>query len=124
MVWAIDQKDQSASNNVASGVSKDQQDSANQASADQAAKLSCYTTDCDASCKKGTNQVTQMNGQPGQLSTRSVHITQGLTKGVVHLPVLRARLCCPIALYHPPAHKRNVLCLGGTTFLPTLAMPL
>ncbi|KAH9206557.1 hypothetical protein DL95DRAFT_375269 [Leptodontidium sp. 2 PMI_412] len=70
MVWAIDQKDQSASgNNLASGVTQAQQDSAKQASADQAAKLSCYTTDCNKSCKKGTNKVTQMNGQPGQLST-------------------------------------------------------
>ncbi len=71
MVWAIDQKDQSASgNNLASGVTQAQQDSAKQASADQAAKLSCYTTDCNKSCKKGTNKVTQMNGQPGRLSTK------------------------------------------------------
>jgi chitinase len=71
MVWALDQKDQSSlGNNLASGVTKDQQDSAKQASADQAAKLTCYTTDCNASCKKGTNGVTQMNGQPGQLSTK------------------------------------------------------
>ncbi|KAK0100840.1 hypothetical protein ONS95_007287 [Cadophora gregata] len=70
MVWAIDQKEQSSSgNNLAAGVTSSQQDSAKQASADQAAKLSCYTTDCNKSCKKGTNKVTQMNGQPGQLST-------------------------------------------------------
>ncbi|KAI0888397.1 glycosyl hydrolases family 18-domain-containing protein [Annulohypoxylon maeteangense] len=69
MVWAIDQKDQSSSNNLVSGVTKDQQNNAKQSSADQAGKLSCYTTDCNAKCKKGTNQVTQMNGQPGQLST-------------------------------------------------------
>ena len=71
MVWAIDQKDQSSlGNNLASGVTSDQQNSASQASADQAAKLTCYTTDCNASCKKGTNKVTQMSGQPGQLSTK------------------------------------------------------
>ncbi|KFZ22959.1 hypothetical protein V502_02560 [Pseudogymnoascus sp. VKM F-4520 (FW-2644)] len=69
MVWAIDQKDQSSSNNLASGVTQDQQNSAKQSSADQAAKLTCYTTDCNADCKRGTNQVAQMNGQPGQLST-------------------------------------------------------
>ncbi|KAI2464656.1 glycosyl hydrolases family 18-domain-containing protein [Annulohypoxylon bovei var. microspora] len=69
MVWAIDQKDQTSSNNLVSGVTQDQQNSAKQSSADQAAKISCYTTDCNAKCKKGTNQVTQMNGQPGQLST-------------------------------------------------------
>jgi hypothetical protein len=75
MVWAMDQKDQTSSNNLASGVTKDQQNSAKQASADQAAKLTCYTTDCNAKCKKGTNQVAQMNGQPGQLSTRLVSHT-------------------------------------------------
>ncbi|KAI9730799.1 MAG: hypothetical protein M1818_008079 [Claussenomyces sp. TS43310] len=61
MVWAIDQKDQSSSNNLASGVTQDQQNSAKQSSADQAAKLTCYTTDCNIKCKKGTNQVAQMN---------------------------------------------------------------
>ncbi|KAI0904346.1 hypothetical protein F4823DRAFT_634502 [Ustulina deusta] len=70
MVWAIDQKDQSSANNLVSGVSDDQQNNAKQSSADQAAKLSCYTTDCDAECKMGTNQVAQMNGQPGKLSTK------------------------------------------------------
>ncbi|KAI1501196.1 hypothetical protein F5X99DRAFT_409340 [Biscogniauxia marginata] len=35
--------------------------SAKQSSADQAAKLTCYTTDCNTKCKKGTNQVAQMN---------------------------------------------------------------
>jgi chitinase len=73
MVWALDQKDQSASNGAGiDGVSADQQSNAKQLSADQAAKLSCYSTDCNAKCKKGTNQVAQMNGQPGQLSTRCV----------------------------------------------------
>lgn len=72
MVWAIDQKDQSSSNNLNSGVTQDQQNSAKQSSADQAARLTCYTTDCNANCKTGTNQVAQMNGQPGQLSTKSV----------------------------------------------------
>ncbi|KAK6000837.1 hypothetical protein QM012_003562 [Aureobasidium pullulans] len=71
MVWAIDQKDQIADNGLgkAPGVTVDQQADAQQMSNDQAAKLTCYTTDCNAKCKKGTNEVTQMNGQPGQLST-------------------------------------------------------
>ncbi|KAI8946203.1 hypothetical protein F4801DRAFT_593529 [Xylaria longipes] len=69
MVWAIDQKDQSSANNLVSGVTKDQQSNAKQSAADQAAKLTCYTTDCNAECKTGTNQVAQMNGQPSQLST-------------------------------------------------------
>lgn len=72
MVWAIDQKDQSSANNLVSGVTEDQQSNAKQSAADQAAKLTCYTTDCNAECKTGTNQVAQMNGQPGQLSTKSV----------------------------------------------------
>ena len=72
MVWAIDQMDQTTSNGLgfAPDVTADQQNNAKQMSADQAAKLSCYTTDCNAKCKKGTNQVAQMNGQPGQLSTK------------------------------------------------------
>ena len=72
MVWAIDQKDQSSSNGLgfAPGTTPDQQSNAQQMSADQAAKLSCYTTDCNAKCKSGTNQVAEMNGKPGQLSTK------------------------------------------------------
>ncbi|TGJ83730.1 hypothetical protein E0Z10_g5022 [Xylaria hypoxylon] len=73
MVWAIDQKDQSSANNLVSGVSDDQQNNAKQASNDQAARLSCYTTDCNADCKTGTNQVAQMNGQPGKLSTKQAN---------------------------------------------------
>ena len=38
-------------------------------SANMQAGVTCYTTDCNAKCKKGTNSVAQMNGQPGQLST-------------------------------------------------------
>lgn len=73
MVWAIDQKDQSASNGLglAPGVTKAQQSDAQQMSSDQAAGVTCYTTVCGDKCKKGTNPVSQMNGQPGQLSTSS-----------------------------------------------------
>jgi chitinase len=72
MIWAMDQKKQSSSSGLGftSEVTSDQQNNAKQMSKDQAAKLSCYTTDCDADCKKGTNQVAQMKGQPGQLSTQ------------------------------------------------------
>ncbi|GAB7348914.1 hypothetical protein MBLNU459_g7603t2 [Dothideomycetes sp. NU459] len=74
MVWAIDQRDQTADNGLgpAPGITQDQQDDAQQMSDDQAGHLSCYTTDCNAKCKRGTNKVTEMNGQPGQLSTRFV----------------------------------------------------
>ncbi|KAI1203503.1 hypothetical protein F5X97DRAFT_330179 [Nemania serpens] len=88
MVWAIDQKDQSSANNLVSGVTEDQQSNAKQSAADQAAKLTCYTTDCNAECKTGTNQVAQMNGQPGQLSTNDR---------------------CPSGQY------RNLCCNDGTT---------
>ncbi|CAK7209923.1 hypothetical protein SBRCBS47491_000609 [Sporothrix bragantina] len=76
MVWAMDQVDQTANNGfggaaAAAGahVTKDQQDAANQASSDRQASVACYSTDCGVSCKPGTSEVTQFNGQPGQLST-------------------------------------------------------
>ncbi|KAL8726295.1 MAG: hypothetical protein Q9166_006797 [cf. Caloplaca sp. 2 TL-2023] len=71
MVWAIDQKDQTQSNGIGSNpdVSADQQSNAQQLSANQAASLSCYTTECNAKCKKGTNKVAEVFGQPGQVST-------------------------------------------------------
>ncbi|KAL2066089.1 hypothetical protein VTL71DRAFT_2160 [Oculimacula yallundae] len=71
MVWAMEQVDQKAGNqnSAHSDVTKDQQADAKQKADDLTAGISCYTTDCDAKCKKGTNQVAQMNGQPGSLST-------------------------------------------------------
>ncbi len=82
MVWAIDQKDQSQSNGFGSilNVTPDQQANAQQMSANQAASLSCYTTDCNAKCKRGTNKVAEVFGQPGQVSTRYSVLTP---KGVV-----------------------------------------
>lgn len=70
-VWAMDQRDQGEDNGLApaTGVTTGQQKDASQMSGDLAAGISCYTTDCGATCKKGTNKVTQMNGQPGKLST-------------------------------------------------------
>ncbi|KAF6235801.1 hypothetical protein HO173_005996 [Letharia columbiana] len=72
MVWAMDQKDQTQSNGLGStpNVTPDQQANAQQMSSDQAASLSCYTTDCNAKCKSGTNKVAEVFGQPGQISTR------------------------------------------------------
>ncbi|KAG7054582.1 glycoside hydrolase family 18 protein [Colletotrichum scovillei] len=71
MVWAMDQRDQGEDNGLApaSGVTTGQQEDAQEMAQGLAAGVSCYTTDCGASCKKGTNPVTQMNGQPGMLST-------------------------------------------------------
>ena len=72
MVWAMDQKDQTQSSGFGSApdVTPDQQSNAQQMSSDQAASLSCYTTDCNAKCKSGTNKVSEVFGQPGQVSTR------------------------------------------------------
>ena len=72
MVWAMDQKDQTQSNAIRSApnVTPAQQAIARQMSNDQAASLSCYTTDCNAKCKSGTNKVAEVFGQPGQISTR------------------------------------------------------
>ena len=73
MVWAMDQVDQTKSNGLgrasAATVTPPQQSSANQMSTDQQAGLTCKASPCGASCPPGTNAVTQMNGQPGQLST-------------------------------------------------------
>lgn len=67
----MDQRDQGGDNGLAPapGVTTGQQEDAKQMSEDLAAGITCYTSDCGAQCKKGTNQVTQMNGQPGKLST-------------------------------------------------------
>lgn len=92
MVWAMDQADQTANNGLSpdGDVSKDDQDNAQQMSADQQAKLTCRTTDCGEKCPKGTNEVAETNGQPGQLSTsarcskgkyRSVCCDDGTTMG-------------------------------------------
>ena len=71
MVWAMDQKDQTQSNALGSpNITPAQQAIARQMSNDQAASLSCYTTDCNAKCKLGTNKVAEVFGQPGQISTR------------------------------------------------------
>lgn len=71
MVWAMDQVDQTKSNGLgpAPAHTPPQQSNANQMSADQQAGLTCKASPCGVSCPPGTNAVTQMNGQPGQLST-------------------------------------------------------
>ncbi|KAJ9138369.1 Family 18 glycoside hydrolase [Pleurostoma richardsiae] len=76
MVWAVDQVDQDADNGfggsaAASGadVTDSQQADADQATANNVASKTCYTAGCGESCKDGTFQVAQFNGQPGSLST-------------------------------------------------------
>lgn len=51
------------------GITTTQQKDAQQKTANAVAGITCYTTECDAKCKSGTNSVAQMNGQPGSLST-------------------------------------------------------
>ncbi|KAF3021588.1 hypothetical protein E8E14_013534 [Neopestalotiopsis sp. 37M] len=73
MVWAIDQVNQKSDNGLAPapGVTTQDQEDAKQKSDDLAAGITCYTTDCGQSCKRGTNEVAQVNGQPGKLSTNN-----------------------------------------------------
>lgn len=82
MVWAMDQKDQTQSNELVStpSVTPDQQTNAQQMSNDQAASLSCYTTECNLKCKPGTNKVAEVFGQPGQISTRYRALTPSVGK--------------------------------------------
>ena len=92
MVWAMDQVDQTApnSNGPVPGITSGQQSDANQMSGDQQAGMTCRTGDCGAGCPKGSHEVTEVNGQPGQLSTsarcpkgkyRSVCCDAGTTMG-------------------------------------------
>lgn len=73
----VDQMDQTQSHGLGSttGVTSDQQATAQQMSTDQAAKRSCYTTNCNVKCKSGTNGVAEVFGQPGQISTRHSTLT-------------------------------------------------
>lgn len=70
----MDQIDQKTDNgqSTAPGITPDQQANAQQMSADAVAGITCYTTECDAKCKSGTNAVAQMNGQAGSLNYRSM----------------------------------------------------
>lgn len=76
MSWAADQVDQTANNGFGGSaaisgieVTDDQKANANQATADNVAGLTCYMAECGVTCKAGTVEVAQFNGQPGSLST-------------------------------------------------------
>lgn len=107
MVWAMDQKDQTQSNGIGSApdVTPDQLANARQMSRDQVASLTCYTTDCNAKCKSGTNKVAEVFGQPGQLSTRYSVTSQTLE---------RQRLILAIRDRCPKKQYRSVCCDDGT----------
>lgn len=73
MVWAMDQVDQTAPNGLNPGgtdVTSDQQSDASQLSDNQAAQMTCKASECGESCPAGSNAVTQVNGNPGSLSTK------------------------------------------------------
>ena len=71
LVWAMDQVDQAGSNDLGlnNNVTPDQQSDADQKSADQLAGIICRSASCGSDCPQGSSQVTETNGQPGQLST-------------------------------------------------------
>lgn len=72
MVWVMDQRDQTQDNGLgaAYGVTNDQKSDASQMASDTlASNVACYAAECGDTCKAGTYQVTQMSGQPGQVST-------------------------------------------------------
>lgn len=71
MVWAMDQVDQSSSNDLGinGNITPDQQGDANQMASDQLAGITCRSAPCGSKCPQGSSQVAETNGQPGQLST-------------------------------------------------------
>lgn len=70
MVWAIDQVDQKAKSLVfPDEISEEEIQDAEAIYQDEAAQGVCYTTKCDEKCDTGDHEASQMNGQPGQLST-------------------------------------------------------
>ncbi|KAI0546598.1 hypothetical protein F4679DRAFT_409115 [Xylaria curta] len=70
MVWAMDQVDQNAKSlNYPSDWTEEEISDAESLYQDQAAQGVCYTTKCGEKCSPGDHEASQMNGQPGQLST-------------------------------------------------------
>jgi chitinase len=84
MVWAIDQVDQKdKSLNYPEDFTEEEIAEAELDYQDQAAQGTCHTTECNEKCSTGEHEASQMNGQPGQLSTM-----QRCPKGQYR------RLCC------------------------------
>jgi chitinase len=70
MVWAIDQVDQKdKSLNYPEEFTEEEIAKAELDYQDEAAQGTCSTTGCDEKCSAGEYEASQMNGQPGQLST-------------------------------------------------------
>ncbi|KAH9233227.1 hypothetical protein K456DRAFT_1837713 [Colletotrichum gloeosporioides 23] len=70
MIWALDQVDQSSKSLQYPEDWSDEEISISEDMiADEEVKGVCYTTKCGESCRKGDHEASQMNGQPGSLST-------------------------------------------------------
>ncbi|CAN9115600.1 unnamed protein product [Alternaria alternata] len=70
MVWAIDQVDQNdKSLNYPDNMTEDDIAEAEAIIQDEAAQGVCYSTPCGEKCATGEHEASQMNGQPGTLST-------------------------------------------------------
>ncbi|KAK2047634.1 hypothetical protein LZ31DRAFT_608928 [Colletotrichum somersetense] len=91
MIWALDQVDQNGKSLQYPEEWTDEEISLSEDMiADEEVKGVCYTTKCGESCRKGDHEATQMNGQPGSLSTmdrcpkdkyRSLCCNKGTTMG-------------------------------------------
>ena len=70
MIWALDQVDQdSKSLQYPDDFSEEEISMSEDMIADEEVKGVCYTTKCGETCRKGDHEASQMNGQPGSLST-------------------------------------------------------
>jgi chitinase len=70
MVWAIDQVDQTAKSlNYPDDWTEEEISDAEALYQDEAAQGTCYTSGCNEKCSAGEHEASQMNGQPGELST-------------------------------------------------------
>lgn len=91
MVWAIDQVDQKTKSlMLPNGLTEEEIQDSESIYQDEAAQGVCYTTKCNQRCDIGDHEASQMNGQPGQLSTmdrcqkgefRRLCCTKGSTMG-------------------------------------------
>lgn len=75
MVWAVDLNNQSSQTGFGSQAYTDYSETttsfANSKQVSEAAGLACYTSQCGKDCRAGYTGVTNMNGQPGSLSTNA-----------------------------------------------------
>ncbi|CZT06465.1 uncharacterized protein RAG0_12166 [Rhynchosporium agropyri] len=92
MIWALDQVDQKANSlQYPEDWSEEQISISEDLIADEEVKGVCYTTKCGDTCRKGDHEASQMNGQPGSMSTmdrcskgeyRRLCCSKGTTMGI------------------------------------------